>query len=338
MSLLQKCGWIGLAVGLAHGAFQTLTAQEATNSPAVAQTNGHVVVPVNLLPPLPKPPVEFFRELLAKSVSERRHLLANRPPKSQELILAKLREYELLSPDECELRLSATELRWYLLPVMATAPANRTAHLEKVPSKFRGMIEERLVVWDALSAAEQKELLESQATLGYLADSVVGASPSSTTNAPSAQQRKLDSDVEHWRQLPEEQRHRIVEHFNEIFLIKPQEKDKILRSISEPERKEIERTLKAFEGLQPEQRARCTISLVKFAGLTPEERQQFFKNAERWRQMTPSQRKAWRDVVQRMKNQPPLPPGVGTPPLPPGARTPSITRPTPPTVATTNSN
>jgi uncharacterized membrane-anchored protein YhcB (DUF1043 family) len=214
--------------------------------------------------------------------------------------------------------------------------------LEKVPSKFRGMIEERLVVWDALSVAEQKELLESQATLNYLADSVVGASPSSTTNASSVQQRKLDSDVQHWRELPEEQRHRIVEHFNEIFVIKPEEKDKILRSISEPERKAIEKTLKTFESLQPEQRARCTISLVKFAGLTPEERQQFFKNAERWRQMTPGQRKAWRDLVQRMGNQPPLPPGVGTPPLPPGTRTPFLptlpggARPTPTAIATTN--
>jgi hypothetical protein len=42
--------------------------------------------------------VDLFRELLAMTRAERRAHLTNRPPASQKLILAKLREYESMRP------------------------------------------------------------------------------------------------------------------------------------------------------------------------------------------------------------------------------------------------
>src|SRR5437763_6112190 len=55
--------------------------------------------------PTAKSPVEQFRELLAMNVVERKQALTNRPPEIRKRILAKLREYESLKPDERELRL-----------------------------------------------------------------------------------------------------------------------------------------------------------------------------------------------------------------------------------------
>ncbi len=46
----------------------------------------------------PRSPVDLFRELLAMTRAERRAHLTNRPPASQKLILAKLREYESMRP------------------------------------------------------------------------------------------------------------------------------------------------------------------------------------------------------------------------------------------------
>jgi len=77
------------------------------------------------LPPLAPSPVTFFRELLAMSPAERNNSLTNRTPEARARIMAKVREYQKLAPDERELRLRATELRWYLTPLFRTAPADR---------------------------------------------------------------------------------------------------------------------------------------------------------------------------------------------------------------------
>src|ERR1017187_15294 len=57
-----------------------------------------------LLPPTPteQSPVNFFRQLLAMSSVERNRSLTNRPPEARARILAKVREYQALGPDERE--------------------------------------------------------------------------------------------------------------------------------------------------------------------------------------------------------------------------------------------
>ena len=61
------------------------------------------------LPPTGASPVDFFRQLLAMSPAERNQSLTNRSPEIRARILAKVREYQALGPDERELRLRATE-------------------------------------------------------------------------------------------------------------------------------------------------------------------------------------------------------------------------------------
>src|ERR1019366_3696650 len=87
-------------------------AQDSTNpSPPLKSFS----VPANVMPPLPQThsPVAFFRQLLGMTPPERANYLTNRPPEIRERILAKAREYLTLDPNERELRLRATELRWY---------------------------------------------------------------------------------------------------------------------------------------------------------------------------------------------------------------------------------
>src|SRR4051812_21202999 len=98
--------------GVAGLLWATLPAQVPAPELKIAET-----LPPPLPPPPPlKSPVDLFRELLGLSLTERRQFLSNRAPIIQKRLLAKVREYESLKPDERELRLRATELRWYLLP------------------------------------------------------------------------------------------------------------------------------------------------------------------------------------------------------------------------------
>ena len=87
-----------------------------------------------------KSPVDFFRQLLAMTPDERDDFLTNRPPEIRARILAKVAEYEALNPNDRELRLRATELRWYLMPLLRESPTNRAARLAQMPADMRELV------------------------------------------------------------------------------------------------------------------------------------------------------------------------------------------------------
>src|SRR4029077_11684831 len=93
--------------------------------------------------------------------------------------------------------------------------------------------------------------------------------------------------------MPEAQRQKLLARFNEYFELTPVEKERALNNISEAERQQMEKTLRSFGQLTPEQRMTCIRSFEKFAGMSVLERNQFLKNAERWKAMKPEQRQAW---------------------------------------------
>jgi hypothetical protein len=252
----------------------------------------------NLLPILPKPesPVTYFRKLLAMSPVERNNSLTNRTPEARARILAKVREYQALNPDERELRLRATELRWWLMPLLQTPATNRAPRLAQVPDDLRGLVQSRLAQWDLLPPPLQQELLANDRTLHYFARV-------DTTNAVAA--------------TPEQQK--ISEQFNQFFEFTPAEKERTLNTLSDAERAQMEKTLQTFEKLPPQQRFLCVRNFTKFAGMSAAERAEFLKDAESWSKLPPKERQAWRDLVARVPQWPPLPPAPVPPNLIPHA-------------------
>ena len=253
----------------------------------------------NLLPPAPQlqSPVIFFRQLLAMTPLERNHSLSNRPPEVRARILAKIREYQALGPDERELRLRATELRWYLTPLLRLAPTDRADRLALVPEDLRGLVKSRLMQWDILPPPLQKEFLDNDRTLHYFAR--IEPTNSGTEN-PQAQ--------------------KIAEGVDRFFELTPVEKQQTLSTLSEAERRAMAQTLQAFEQLPVQQRLLCVRNYAKFAGMSAAERAEFLKNAEKWSQMSPAERQTWRDLVAHVPIWPPMPgppmPGNLMPPLP----------------------
>ncbi|PYJ02841.1 MAG: hypothetical protein DME25_14840, partial [Verrucomicrobia bacterium] len=152
-----------------HASRITNPAASTTNSPTPLPSSN---VRLSVLPQLPevKPPVEFFRELLALEPEERSKRLADRSPESRKLVMAKVRQYLALKPDERELRLRVTELRWYLMPLLSAVATNRAAQLAEIPEPDRKSVTDRLQQWDKLPTNLQKELLEHEATLRYFTE------------------------------------------------------------------------------------------------------------------------------------------------------------------------
>ena len=122
-------------------------------------------------------------------------------------------------------------------------------------------------------------------------------------------QTRLDS-------LSEEQRQNITAQFNQFFELTPAEKRKTLNALSDPERRQMERTLETFGQLPRAQRQQCLRAFTEFAGMSAPEKQDFLKNAERWSQMSPKERQTWRDLVTHVPEWPPMPP-ESMPPVPP---------------------
>ncbi len=287
--------------------------------PAPAQDSAGVPVsakspptPADIMPPLPQSPVKFFRQLLAMKLQERRDCLTNRSPEIRERILAKVSEYLALDPDERELRLRATELRWYLLPLLRESPTNQAERLAQVPDDLRALVQGRLAEWSILPPSLQKEFLDNEGTLHYF-------SHVDSTNSPSPGGRLVPSDADQvrWNALTENDRGRITDEFNQFFELTPAEKQKTLNTLSDAERTQMENALQSFDKLPPIQRIQCVRAFTQFAGMSPADRAEFLKNAERWSQLPPKERQAWRDLVAQVPLWPPLPAALIMPPKPP---------------------
>src|SRR4029077_3946360 len=164
----RKHCWGAAAFGVVQMLSFSLFAQNSTN-PAVAPVTNPVLAAQSapLFPSPAKAPVEFFRALLAMSPVERTQALSYRTAQNQKLILEKVHEYEMLPPKARELRLSLTELQWYLLRLMPVAPTNRPARFAQVPPSIRSRFEARLKLWDKLTATQQAALLENEAVIRY---------------------------------------------------------------------------------------------------------------------------------------------------------------------------
>lgn len=286
---------------------QPLLAQTLTNSPVpprspAGQTNG-----ATRLPPLPKSPVESFNELLVMPAAERSKFLTAYPQRVQNRILEKIAEYQSLKPEERELRLQVTELRWYLLPLLNLPATNQAAQLALIPPAMRELVAPRLRQWTLLPPPLQQMLLTNEQAMSYLI--------------------RVDNPTNQAPALTEERRRRLSENFRDFIELTPKEKKDILSKLSDAEHRQMEKTLQAFENLPPDLRVRCIRSFSKFAALSADDQREFLKNAERWSQMSRTERQAWRELVSLAHILPPLPPLPNPkPPLPPGFPVPVATK------------
>lgn len=282
-------------------------------SPAIAQTTTNQVphfyplsVPPSIMPPSP---VDYFRKLLAMSPEDREAALAGKPPEIRERIMAKVNEYEALDPDERELRLLATELRWYMIPLLRNPPDLRFNDLTYIPDSIRSLVKARVMQWELLPPPMQQEFLDNEHTLGYFSSVDV-------TNQDAGETAPTDVEQSRWNALSEAQHKAMSAQFNQFFNLSAVEKDQALDGLSSDDRAQMQRVIQTFDKLPPPLRVRCLLAFTRYANMSPQQRAEFLKNAHRWSQMTDAQRKALSDLVAHVPQWPPvlMPPAMLMPP------------------------
>ncbi|HAV63999.1 MAG TPA: hypothetical protein DCY13_16740, partial [Verrucomicrobiales bacterium] len=209
--------------------------------------------------PVSRSPVEFFRNLLEATPAEVEQLLKDRTVEQRRVIDQKLVEYRLLPPPIREWRLKATELRWYLLPLMKLRPEARGALMLTVPEVDRPLVEIRLRQWDLLGEQEREEMLASETALRYLARPVTPPSiEPGQLNLVSAEERaQIERTLAHWRSLPEPRRQQLAGKFGEFFTLSTAEKNRTLGLFTASERAQMQLTLQSFASLPPAERDQC---------------------------------------------------------------------------------
>lgn len=288
--------------------------------PAVAGSLfGQPSAPGAVQPPMPKgkSPVDFFRRLIVATPEETEKLLGARDPVQRKAIEDKVVEYRLLPPPLREWRLKATELRWYLVPLMRLPPGGRATLLQTVPDEDRPLVDARLQQWDLLPPGEQEILLNNELALRYVArpNSAPAPSPEELSALPTAARGKLEQAVAQWREMPEGRRRELTDRFARFFALNERDQNRTLDLLTAGEREQLRQTIDSFANLPPADREHCLQGMRQFSSMSREERASFLRGAERWKNLTEEQRKAWRALVTQL---PPTPPGALMPPLPPG--------------------
>jgi hypothetical protein len=282
---------------------------QASSTVTVEATNARTVAVV-----IRQSPVETFRRLLAMGSEERSQSLAMYPPPHQERIIAKLQEYQMLPEPLRELRLQATELRWYLLPLLSSTVTNRTEELKRVPEPYQRLIAARLAEWDLWPPTLKEEVLEYESTMQYFVGRNAEPQPQmGVPSLPESERSELERKLERWKALPEGQRQQMYGAFRHYFELSDEERQRTLDALSETERHETEKALDPIEKWPKPQQDKYMAAFQQFANMSARERQQFAKNAERWQKMSETERQAWRDLVKQLADAPPLPPGFVPP-------------------------
>lgn len=300
-----------LCLFVACGASVELCAQPA--APGAAATSGLSNAPAAAS----RSPVEFFRQLLAMTPDQREKSLADRPAENRAGILRKIQEYEKMNPEDRELKLRVTELRWCLPQLMRTQGADRAAILEAVSAPVRKLVEERLRQWDILPPPLQAEVLDHQSTLGYFAGQDFGAMTNSIPLEPPLPPGAREA-LARLRNLPGPQHDALIASFQKFYDFSPEERQNLLNALSAEQRAQMEKAIQLLGRIPKEQRESCLAAVTKLASLSEAEQQEFLRNAELWREMSPEERQVWRQIANRLPPLPPLPPRP-MPPLPPGA-------------------
>ena len=266
-----------------------------------------------------KSPVLFFRELLAMPAAERTSALTNRSASARTTILAKLAEYEAMPQEQREMKLRATHLRWLLLPLLRMPPEARRTEIDRLDEADKAFVLERLTRWDQLSPSVQGEFLEHEATINYLIRISPRTSKAMVVEVPPAPPgalKDMETGLARWSALGSGDRDRMIDRFQDFFDLAPKAQTRTLNELTALERTQMEQLVRRFGSLDAEQRRRCLDAFQKIAQMTHEERAVFFKNAERWQAMSQEDRQAWRNVVRRAPDMPPLPPGMIVPGTP----------------------
>jgi len=287
---------------------------------------GLIAAPAPKLPPHPlshpsayRSPLEAFRKLLVMSPEQRQAELSKRSARSAKLLQRKLAEYDAMEPGLRELRLQATELGYYLNPLLTRSKKEREISLKHMPQKFASLIRVRLEKWDQLP----REMKDGIRKNRWMMHAVLRYGPKFAGSAlakrlPASTSRDAEEHIKAWQSLTPEKQEQLLQSFNTFFSLNSDEQERVIARLPEYQRAKVFATLGEIQRLPEASRRECMNALQRFIAMDAKQRMAFFHNAEEWKKLSEVEKKSWRTVVKDFAKPapsefPPVPPGMGQP-------------------------
>ena len=282
----------------------------SSSGSAAAQQAGPASAPRTQPPSLSshQPITASFRRLLAASEEEQQTILTQQSPQTREVFRSKLNEYRALPASERDYRLRVLDLRWYFNRLRDRAPVERSAFLGSISPADRQLVEERLTIWDALSAEHKQAVLRHDIARAYLvAPPLPPSPPPLQPTPPSPWQLRIEQAAKSYRALPMDLD--IAKNFQRIA-----EEPPLPPGFSEAERKQRMQTFQALMQLAPTEREKCVVGFGRFVAMPKAEREQFMQKASLWKKLSRAEQDTLTALTEHL---PPSPPGLHSPPPPP---------------------
>ena len=224
--------------------------------------------------------------MLATNAGGREAWLAAKSAASRAAIEVKLREYEAMPPEQRDQKLRASQISWYLPPLMKMPATNRAAVLVAIPEEDRKIIEMRLGQLSILPPPILAQLTTNQNLLRMIdAGQKTG---SNVLMILSADQRRLAEQV--------------YPVWTNLLMLPPSDLSKRLARLTAADRANMELALNKFgnlttRNLTTQERAQARDGFKKFAELSASEREAFLNSARRWQAMNEKEREVWRNLA-----------------------------------------
>lgn len=236
-------------------------------------------------------PISKFRTILNWSPEERSQFVKKQPANVQRILERKIMEYEALSESQREFRLIATELHFYLDPLLVGNRNIDPSAVQEVPPHLRKYIDQSVGFWNRIKPAHRDLLLAKKEAVSYLI---------SISSRLYDLEKLMPKPAPEWDnlynflQLP----HNKQLSFMKAYQIKP--------SI------EMEKLLVAFQGLEDEEKRNCAHAFVCYLSFPNNLKTQFVDGLAEWSQKKPSERSIWREIASKY-------PRIRPVPVPPGS-------------------
>lgn len=244
-----------------------------------------------------KSPVAQFRDLLSYSEDQQRAFVIKQAPEIQSILSSKLDEYRNLPSAQREFKLVATELHFYLDPVLKSHENIDRTLFSQAPSHVQHYLNMAVEFWNGLSIPHRDLLLSKKAAVSYLI----------SLSYKSGESQSYDPSKSEWDGLYS-------------FLLMPSDQQKaFLDSVDVNPSGTINKILTAFENLDEEERKRCAHAFVCYLSFPPQLKKQLNDGLHSWAEKPPIERSLWREIAEKYpKITPiPLPPGMEVSPTAP---------------------
>jgi hypothetical protein len=253
-------------------------------------------------------PVEKFRLLLEASSSELKAELDAYPEETRSKISVKIAEYRKLSVENRRQKLTATELRWYLPPLLNVDQDTRDFHLKKLEPGLAEVIHQRLMTWDSLPEDLKSSSSKSSLIIGHLskAPSLNPPLPTPSASGTVASAPKLPKvpgtsvSVNAAAPVSQERLQRLKAYFE----MNQEAKNATLKDASLMSDSIFMSRLNWLETMPDQLRERVLSHLIRFQELSAEEKKDFGRSIKTWNRLPQPEKEALRNLV---KKTPPFP-------------------------------